>query len=348
MEKKEKTTPVTEENYSLAETQMIFADYIQKIRAATNSKTGTGIFMHKRDAMSPNDRTIMRPNFDTLYSFAVMDLNSTTGNGPTTTTLVMPSSPTGRYQTAICITEDHYLPLIFDKPGTYTITREELGTPYGMIVVRTQVNMKDTTDMSAAHAMQDQLKLQSSEVGEYVPSNHWDMDEILAMRSHFHKLVKDRGISANDMFGRKDQISFLNHNCGTAQGWGGLPKEQAVYPQIFPSDASGATAYTLTLENVPCAAFWSVTVYDADGYVSTAEGAVYNINSAFAVADEGGEKGSSPVTIYFGGKDQEGGEKKKKKNRMDIMPGWNIALRLYQPTEAYFSGTWSVPTLKPC
>merc|ERR1711935_193478 len=40
-------TTVTKENYALAETQVIFADYCKRI---------------------------MRPNFDTLYSFAILDL----------------------------------------------------------------------------------------------------------------------------------------------------------------------------------------------------------------------------------------------------------------------------------
>ena len=74
----------------------------------------------------------------------------------------------------------------------------------------------------------------------------------------------------------------------------------------------------------------TATVYDAEGYP---QGDVYNINSAFAVPDEDGF-----YTIHFGGD-------KDAVNYMDIFEGWNIALRIYEPTEAYFNGEWVMPEL---
>jgi hypothetical protein len=31
---------------------------------------------------------------------------------------------------------------------------------------------------------------------------------------------------------------------------------------------------------------------------------------------------------------------------MDVFKGWNIVLRIYEPTESYFNGEWVVPQLK--
>jgi hypothetical protein len=87
----------------------------------------------------------------------------------------------------------------------------------------------------------------------------------------------------------------------------------------------------LTLKDVPAGAFWSATVYDAEGYP---QGDSYNINSAFA---EVGDDGS--YTIRFGGD-------KDAVNYMDIFEGWNVALRIYEPTEAYFNGEWVMPELE--
>ena len=92
------TTPISEENYALAETQVIFTDYKQRI-ANTTGTNGMGVFMHMRNAMSTDDRTVMRPNFDTLYSSALIDLTEPA-------TLVMPETG-GRYQSAWVITEEH-------------------------------------------------------------------------------------------------------------------------------------------------------------------------------------------------------------------------------------------------
>jgi hypothetical protein len=45
------------------------------------------------------------------------------------------------------------------------------------------------------------------------------------------------------------------------------------------------------------------------------------------------------VTIHFGGD-------KNAKNYMETFDGWNFTLRLYEPTKAYFDGTWVKPELK--
>ena len=65
-------TPVTKANYAVAETEVILEDYVRKIAKGTCG-TGVGEFLHLSKAMDPADRTILRPNFDTLYSFAVLD-----------------------------------------------------------------------------------------------------------------------------------------------------------------------------------------------------------------------------------------------------------------------------------
>ena len=79
---------------------------------------------------------------------------------------------------------------------------------------------------------------------------------------------------------------------GVAVGIGGLPKEGAVYLFYTPSSSQ---PQTLTLKDVPNGdnAFWSLTVYDKDGFPV---GENFNVNSAFAEADAQGD-----VTLNFGG-----------------------------------------------
>ena len=313
-----KTTKVTPENYGLAETQEIMTGYVKKIAAATGTD-GVGVIMNVREGADPKDKTIMRINFDTIYSWIVLDLTEPA-------TIVMPDVG-GRYQTAWVISEEHYNPFAFDKPGEYTLTKESVGTPYAIIVFRTQANVEDPKDMEAAHKAQDGFAVKQKSKGTYVASNKWDSAEILKMRKHYQAIQKEKGITSDNMFGKKGERTLEEHNVGTSFGWGGFTKEQAVYPIFY---GKGTKPQTFTLKDVPVKAFWSITVYDDGGFAQTD---TYNINSQFAKKNADGS-----VTIHFGGDP-------KADNYMAIFDNWNFALRLYQPTKAYFDGTWKKPEL---
>lgn len=164
--------------------------------------------------------------------------------------------------------------------------------------------------------------------GHFVPSGNWDMEEVLAMRAKYQEIGKAEGITSEQMFGKKGEVPLKEHNVGTALGWGGLTADRAVYPSIY---AESTESQTLTLKDVPAGAFWSITIYDAEGYP---QGDVYNINSASAVPEDDGS-----FIIRFGGD-------KGAVNYMDIFDSWNLALRIYEPTEAYFNGEWVMPELE--
>jgi hypothetical protein len=234
----------------------------------------------------------------------------------------------GRYQSAWIITDEHYNPMAYVEPGTYTLTQENVGRRHAVIAIRTQVNVMDPDDLAVVHAIQDQLKIEQKAKGSFAPSGNWDMEEVLAMRAKYAKIGQSEGMTSEVIFGKKGEVPLKEHNVGTAMGWGGFTPERAVYPTIF---SDSLEPQTLTLKDVPAGAFWSVTVYDAEGYP---QGDSYNINSAFAEANEDGS-----YTIRFGGDEDA-------VNYMDIFEDWNIALRIYEPTEAYFNGEWVMPELE--
>jgi hypothetical protein len=182
--------------------------------------------------------------------------------------------------------------------------------------------------MAIVHELQDQLILEQKDTGEFVPSADWDMEEVLAMRAKYQELAEAEGLTSEQVFGKKGEVPLKEHNAGAAMGWGGLTAERAVYPNIFPVSTE---PQTFTLKDVPAGAFWSVTVYDADGFP---QGDVYNINSAFAVPEDDGS-----FIIHFGGD-------KGAVNYMDIFENWNLSLRIYEPTEAFFNGEWVMPELE--
>ena len=67
--------PVTKAIYADAETQTVFAKYIAKVAAETCTG-GLGTIWNDGATADPTDRTVIRINFDTLYSWLIVDLTT--------------------------------------------------------------------------------------------------------------------------------------------------------------------------------------------------------------------------------------------------------------------------------
>ena len=310
-------TPLTEENYPTAETQSLFAGaYVKKIAKDTCS-TGMGVIMHERVTSDPEFKDFARVNYDTLYSWALLDLTS-----PATITL---PETDGRYLSAHVLNEGHWMPFVITEPGSFELTEENSGSRYVLVGFRTQMNMQDPDDIKKANETQDQITLEQAEQGELVFDDLWDQDAILAMRKDYQKIHSEKGYLSEELFGKQGEIEPELNNIGVAIGWGGLPKEGAVY--LFYT-AESEEHQTLSLEDVPIGdnAFWSITVYDADGFIASEP---FNVNSSFSKNTDDGN-----TIINFGGDPAAD-------NYLPIFPGWNATLRIYAPQEAYFDESWS-------
>jgi hypothetical protein len=312
-------TKVTDENYGLAETQTIITSYVKKIAKVTGTE-GVGVWMHNKKGADPKEKNVMRKNYDTIYSWLVLDLSSPA-------TLIMPETG-GRYQSMWVISEEHYNPFAYTKPGRYTLTKENVGTPYAIVVVRTQANVRDAADVAAANEIQEKLGIEQEKKGSYVASHKWDMKSLEEMRAKYQGIAKNEKISPDLYFGKKGVPTLKQHNCGTAVGWGGFTPDQAAYVDYYPTTDA---PQTLTLKDVPANAFWSITVYDEGGYAVTE---TYNINSQFVKKEKDGS-----AIIHFGGDP-------KQDNYMETFKGWTMILRLYLPKENYLDKSWVRPELQ--
>ena len=151
-------TPVTADNFTRAETDMIFAGSVKT--------QGLGKFLHHREPMSI-DFPIVRPNRDTLYSLSVFDLDA----GPLTITLPNAGQ---RFMSMQVIDEDHYTPNVFYGAGSHTFTRDKIGTRYVSLGVRLLVDPNDPEDVKQVHALQDAITVtQPGGPGRFEAPN-WD------------------------------------------------------------------------------------------------------------------------------------------------------------------------------
>jgi hypothetical protein len=105
---------VTVENYNRAQTDVNFGGVVKN--------GGFGKFRNGRELAPPAQQGIVRPNRDTLYSFAIVDLDA----GPVTITL---PDARKRFMGMQVVNQDQYTPATYYGAGTRT-TRTLTAIPF--------------------------------------------------------------------------------------------------------------------------------------------------------------------------------------------------------------------------
>jgi hypothetical protein len=307
---------VNVENFVRAETAAQFDRIVE-------TAGGVNRFFHLRGPTPLDKQTVIRMNRDTIYSSALVDISEGA-------TLTVPDAG-DRYMSIMVVNEDHYLNKVIHEPGEHELTVDEFGTPYVVLAVRTLVDASDPADIAKANALQDQLEIKAASAKPYT---HPDYDQESYKTTYEALLVLSRGVAdAGATFGRKEDVDPIRHLLGTAWGWGGLPEEEAYYLNVEPNLPVGA--YQLTFRDVPVDAFWSVTVYNKEGFIDPNDQDAYSVNSLIGTPNEDGS-----YTIHFGGDPGS-------TNHLPIAEGWNYTVRFYQPRKEILDGSWKFPEVKP-
>src|SRR5258707_7195940 len=270
---------VTVENYNRAQTDVYFGGVVKN--------GGLGKFRHGRELAPPAQQGIPRPNRDTLYSFAIADLNA----GPVMITLPDAGK---RYMGLQAVNQDQYTLATYYEAGTHTLTREMIGTRYAIAVVSCLVDFSNEEDVRQVHALQDAIKLNQERPGTFeIP--HWDEASLKKIKAALLQL----GTTVSDtrrMFGANEhQVDPVKHLIGSAMLWGGNPEKDALYLPITPARNDGNMIYKLTVGDVPVDGFWSLTVYDGEGYLRPNAYNAYALNGITAKREPDGL-----INIQFG------------------------------------------------
>ena len=232
------------------------------------------------------------------------------------------------------INQDHYVPVVIYTAGPHTFTESSVGTRYMFAAIRTLVDPTDPKDIERVHALQDAIKVSQKGRGSLQLPN-WDAPSQKKIRDALLVLASTMP-DFKGAFGTKAQVDPIRHLIGTAAAWGGNPDKDATYLNITPAKNDGTTIYKLNVKDVPVDAFWSVSLYNADGYYEKNPYSAYTINNLTAQKDAGGI-----ISIQFGGCDG------KTPNCLPITKGWNYTVRLYRPRPAILNGKWKFPEPQP-
>jgi len=309
---------VTVDNFVRAETDLTLDRYVKQ--------GAFGKFIHIRQPTPIDKQDVIRMNRDTLYSVGVFDLDASS------VTIVKPDAK-GRFQSMLVVNQDHSMLPIEHGAGDFTFTREKIGTRYVILIFRTFVDPTNPDDVKAANALQDKLVAKQKSVGSFeIPE--WDEATLHKVRDAINVLAATR-TDTSPYFGDKSKLNPLYHLLGTAYGWGGNPPEGAVYDNVVPEKNDGKTPYTVTVKDVPVDGFWSITVYNKNGFMEKNDQNAYSFNNVTAKKNADGS-----ITINFGGGP-------KAINNLPITPGWNYIVRMYQPRKELIDRKWKFPVAQP-
>lgn len=308
---------VNVDNFARAETDRMFNDL-------ASLAGGVNQWFHVRRPTSIDEQTVIRMNRDTLYSFAIVDIR----DGATVT---IPDAG-DRYLSVMVVNEDHYINQLFHEPGDHELTVATNATPYVAVAARTLVDPADRDDIAAVNGLQDQFRVSA---GSAVPFEYPDYDtaSLDATRKALLKLAA--GIDGFDRtFGSPSEVDPVRHLIGSAAGWGGLPEREAYYFNVSPD--LPVADYEINIGDVPTDAFWSISMYNADGFFEKNDFAAYSVNNLTAVRNDDGT-----ITVQLGT------EPNGAPNFLPIGEGWNYVVRLYQPHPEVIDRSWAFPSPQP-
>jgi len=314
---------VTNENFIHADS---IRAYLKELDQANNR---VNFIRSNRVFPNTDNQDVIRMNKDTLYTKFILDVKG----GATVTT-----KPYDGYQNIMVLDPNHSEIITLTGSGTIKLDEKMLTDGHhAFIIIRTGLlrDLPKKEMFAKAHRAQDNISITYNSSEPYVPSVQYDLSTLDKVK---YQILED--------FVKHPQKDVIKNGFGTpktrdpkaarvviAIGWGGLSGKNAVYSS-FTSNKERCS-FTLTKPNLHYdkKAFFSVTIYNADGYIATMN---YALNSEDMVPNK---DGTFTINFLASGEPIKEGEKNVLRTPRGKI--WTGVIRAYYPKNKDETFAWA-------
>ncbi|MEP4076329.1 DUF1214 domain-containing protein [Haloferula sp.] len=290
-------------------------------------REGINNFYHFTSLAKAEDKWVVSPNNDVIYSMAIVDASKGF-------TLTLPDTG-DRFITGQIVTEEHMSHHLVGG-GVYKFTGEEFNGSHVAIGVRVGTDASADDVALIVDTLQPQMLVDSNSAGEV---SSYDEETLLKVRSalmvEYNKLPNTFGQMTDDVKKVKDWEKFTYCSAGA---WGLAEDKYAMYLPYNLKGAKKDVCYTATYPQPKVDQFWSITAYNNEKYLMSNDDNIINTGNAI-LNDDG------TFTVHFGPasyKDREG----VKNFILTTEDNWGFLMRAYEPDVKAFEA-YDIPEIKP-
>lgn len=296
-------------NYGMTAEQFLEAESLHFMANMVKREGINGIF-HFTTLAKAEDRWVVSPNNDVVYSMAVVDASQGF-------TVSMPDTG-DRYITAQIVSQEHMSTQLLGG-GEYTFDGSEFNGSHVAIGFRIGTDGSDEDVKYIVENIQTKMTIQSKS-DKSVPS--YDVETLLTVRSELMKgynaLPDTFGQMTDDVRKVQDWQKFTY---STAGAWGLSADEYAMYAPYNPS-VSKDVCHVATYSQPQVEHFWSITLYNNEKYLMSNDHNVINTGNVDLNSD-------GTFTVHFGSKEACSGIKDIKNFALVTEDNWGFLMRAY-------------------